>query len=341
MGISDPKRSQIFVSYSHQDVEWLKRLRVHLKPLEQRYGVNVWDDSRIESGSKWRKEIRKAIDSARAAVLLVSPDFIASDFIRTDEIPPLLAAAEGGGATILPLILSPCRYEQEETLSQFQSVNPPSRPLTGMTKHEQEEIFVKVASDIEKVFTASKRAGSAPTTQPVVLTERVRSANAIELANLIALYSIPDNASYTVLAWSTGAEPGSPIVWKTRGVIDGERIGEVIVTVNGEPTHHVLEENLAPGKWRVILSGPRAGISSIRISSNVNSQELDAGGYIARLTRNSFEILEDYREDEKLASFGVRHYKIRAPGKKEVWVDEEWSCGSSGCSVGFLIDHTR
>ena len=163
---SRAKRTQIFISYSHQDAAWLTRLRVHLKPLEQKYGVNVWDDSRIESGSKWRKEIRKAIESARAAVLLVSADFIASDFIRTDELPPLLVAAEEGGATILPLILSPCRYAQEGTLSQFQSVNPPSRPLTGMTKHEQEEIFVKVASDIEKIFTASNRAAEAPTTQP-------------------------------------------------------------------------------------------------------------------------------------------------------------------------------
>jgi hypothetical protein len=151
---SDPKRTQIFISYSHQDTDWLKRLRVHMKPLEVKYGVDVWDDTRIKSGSKWRKEIKEAIQSARVALLLVSADFIASDFIRTDELPPLLNAAGQGGTTILPVIVSPCRYEQEESLSQFQSVNPPSRPLTGMTKHEQEEIFVKVANDIEKVLIA-------------------------------------------------------------------------------------------------------------------------------------------------------------------------------------------
>ena len=66
---------------------------------------------------------------AKVAVLLVSADFLASDFIVDNELPPLLAAAELKGAVILSVIVSSCRFKQTETLSQFQVVNPPTQPL--------------------------------------------------------------------------------------------------------------------------------------------------------------------------------------------------------------------
>src|SRR6185436_468297 len=142
------KRTQIFVSYSHKDEEWLKRLRVHLTPLERSYGVDIWDDTRITPGSKWRDAIKNAIESAGAAILLISADFLASDFITTDELPPLLKAAEDRGAIILPVIVSPSWFSKTQALSQFQSVNDPSTPLNTMAKWEQEKYFVKVAETI-------------------------------------------------------------------------------------------------------------------------------------------------------------------------------------------------
>jgi tetratricopeptide (TPR) repeat protein len=82
-------------------------------------------------------------------VLLVSADFLASDFIATDELPPLLSAAEKEGAVILPVILSPSRFLKTPSLAQFQTVNNPSRPLIGMTKDEQESVLVNVSEAIE------------------------------------------------------------------------------------------------------------------------------------------------------------------------------------------------
>jgi serine/threonine protein kinase len=143
------RRAKVFVSYSHGDAVWLTRLRIHLRPLERTHDIEVWDDTRITPGSKWKEEIQKAIESATVAVLLVSADFLASDFIASDELPPLLKAAEDAGAIILPVILSPCRFESTKTLSGFQAVNPPTKPLINMTRGEQEETFVKVSGHIE------------------------------------------------------------------------------------------------------------------------------------------------------------------------------------------------
>jgi hypothetical protein len=146
-GIS--KRSKVFISYSHQDLEWLKRLRVHLRPLEREYEIEVWDDTKIKPGSMWKKEIEQAIQSAKVAVLLISADFLASDFIAGDELPPLLKVAQERGAIILPVIVSYSRFLRTRGLAEFQSVNDPSRPLDSLPKSEQEKVFVTVSEHIE------------------------------------------------------------------------------------------------------------------------------------------------------------------------------------------------
>jgi TIR domain len=145
-------RTKVFVSYSHVDAEWLKRLQVHLKPLERQGLLERWDDTRIAAGQKWKAEIRNAIDSAAVAILLISADFLASDFIDRDELPPLLSAAETKGTTILPLIVSPCGFSENESLSQFQAVNPPSDPLIKMSQAEQEQTFVDLTVRVKQLL---------------------------------------------------------------------------------------------------------------------------------------------------------------------------------------------
>ena len=143
------QRTKVFISYSHQDIEWLRRLRIHLRPLERDRQIEIWDDTRISSGSKWREEIEQALATTAVAVLLISADFLASDFIATDELPQLLGAAEKEGAVILPIILSPSRLLKTPSLAQFQSVNNVSTPLIEMSKAEQEAVLVKATEDIE------------------------------------------------------------------------------------------------------------------------------------------------------------------------------------------------
>ena len=139
---------RVFISYSHADKTWLDRLRVHLRPLSRDHDIDIWEDTRIRPGSKWRQDIRTAVENAHAAVLMVSADFLASEFIHSDELPPLLKAAEEEGSLILPIIVAPCLYLRTPELSQFQCVNDPARPLVVADKGEQEQTFVRVAEAI-------------------------------------------------------------------------------------------------------------------------------------------------------------------------------------------------
>jgi hypothetical protein len=138
----------VFISYSHADKQWLERLQRHLRPLE-RTGALVWDDTRLQPGSAWREEIRKALAETKVAVLLVSADVLASEFITTNELPPLLAAAEDDGATILPVIISPCRFERTESLSRFHAVNDPQKPLVQLRTANRDRVFDDVARAVE------------------------------------------------------------------------------------------------------------------------------------------------------------------------------------------------
>ena len=73
-------RTNVFVSYSHDDREWLNRFSQHIAVLERRELVDVWSDARIAAGEDWEQAIDAALSSAKVAVLLVSPAFLASTF---------------------------------------------------------------------------------------------------------------------------------------------------------------------------------------------------------------------------------------------------------------------
>lgn len=146
-------RNTVFVSYSHADAGWLQRLRTHLAPLYRDQVLDLWDDNKILPGQDWRKEIENALARARVAVLLISADFLASDFISSEELPRLLTAAEAGGATILPVIVSASRFADTPALSRFQAVNAPNRPLNGLGKAARERVLVAVAAAVERALT--------------------------------------------------------------------------------------------------------------------------------------------------------------------------------------------
>jgi hypothetical protein len=147
-GASGKIRNQVFICYSHEDDEWLRRLKIHLKPFERQYHMEVWDDTRIKSGRDWKQEITQALEKTRVAVLLVSADFLASDFIVDAELPSLLASAEAGGTVIMPLILTPCAFKSLPNICRFQAVNNPDHSLIEISQGEQERYLLKVSTDI-------------------------------------------------------------------------------------------------------------------------------------------------------------------------------------------------
>ena len=141
----------IFISYSHADEKWLELLKKHLKVLAK-YSDNVdyWEDTKLRGGDKWREEITKAIRRANVAILLVSTVFLASDFIASDELPPILRKAEVEGTRVLPLIVAPCAFELSE-ICEFQAINSQDRTLADLMGDEGaiNRIYLELIKNIQ------------------------------------------------------------------------------------------------------------------------------------------------------------------------------------------------
>lgn len=139
-------RDKIFISYSHKDSEYLERLQTQLLPFEYDQKIQFWNDTRINSGDKWRAELNKSVEETAVAILLITPDFLASKFIAENELAPLIQACQDGKIKLIPVIVKHSVFLGLEKLCQFQSINDPNEPLYGLPEIEQDKLWVKVAT---------------------------------------------------------------------------------------------------------------------------------------------------------------------------------------------------
>jgi|GEM_PF-1819503 len=156
-----PARTKVFISYSHNDKEWLSYLQKHLKPYEQFGWTNKdgtkeklerWDDTMIPVGSDWFAHIKKELDFTKVAVMLITSDFLYSQFITNVELTSFVEASLKEGLILFPVIVSASAYKNI-WLGKYQSFNPPSAPLDQLSKPKREAEFVKL---VEKIVEALK-----------------------------------------------------------------------------------------------------------------------------------------------------------------------------------------
>jgi hypothetical protein len=143
----------LFVSYSHADEEWLRELREWLQPLEQRQLIKIWVDTEIKPGTEWEKEIEKSLAAAKAALLLVSDNFIASKFIATKELPKLLQAAQVGGVLILWLAVRKITKMNAE-IGKYQALYDPKIPLDSLEPAARREALAEILEKMKKLVDA-------------------------------------------------------------------------------------------------------------------------------------------------------------------------------------------
>jgi hypothetical protein len=154
-GTSGRHKGHVFISYSHKDERFLNELRVHLKPYLRKSTFTAWSDKQIDSGSRWLDKINAALSRSSVAVMLVSPDFLDSDFIHEHELGPILKGSEAGGVRILWTLIRDCSYN-ETPLKQIQAVvAPPGKPFAEMRPAKRDTAWRKVCEEIKKASMGS------------------------------------------------------------------------------------------------------------------------------------------------------------------------------------------
>jgi formylglycine-generating enzyme required for sulfatase activity len=166
-------RDQVFISYSHKDKGWLEKLQIHLAPLQRDGTIAVWADTAIKPGQIWKEEIEKALERAKVAVLLVSPDFLASKFIAENELPPLLEANKTEGLTILWIPVRASHYRRT-AIAAYQAVHDPVKPLSGMSRARQDSALVRIVEAIEAIAQGPSLPSPNPPLAPAPSIVRVQ-----------------------------------------------------------------------------------------------------------------------------------------------------------------------
>ena len=163
-------KKTIFISYAHADIpdagpqSPLDRLKVHLKPFLKQLGdTDVWDDNRIRTSQHWHREIQQSLANSTAAIILVGPNLLASDYVTKTELPILLHKAKQEGFRIYPILLAASAFADVEflypdpeigpdriKLSALQAANQPERTLDSMSPADANKCLYNLAKTISQ-----------------------------------------------------------------------------------------------------------------------------------------------------------------------------------------------
>lgn len=152
--------TKIFISYSHADECWKDELVLHLKALQLNNGnFSFWHDRQISIGDDWYSKITSSISSAKIAILMISTDFLASNFIVKEEVQKFLYLQEKKGLIIMPFIIAPCSWKNIKWLQGIQAYGDDKDPLSKfqLKSFKSREILTEFTEKVDEKLKALKK----------------------------------------------------------------------------------------------------------------------------------------------------------------------------------------
>ncbi len=126
---------KIFVSYARRDQSLRAELIQRLKILKSQGWIEDWHDGQISAGSEWEKEIETHLNSAQIILLLISSDFLASDYCYHNELRKALERHDRNEACVIPIILRPVDWH-EAPFGKLHALPEDARPVTKWENHD-------------------------------------------------------------------------------------------------------------------------------------------------------------------------------------------------------------
>ncbi len=138
---------KVFISYSHKDEDLKEELEGHLANLIRQNRIKIWHDRMIEPGTDWDTAIAEQLKAAQVILLLVTPGFMASDYIHNIELSHAIERHEQGTARVIPIILKPTDWTGT-AFSKLQALPKNAKPVKKWD--DQDEAFLDVVQGIRK-----------------------------------------------------------------------------------------------------------------------------------------------------------------------------------------------
>jgi hypothetical protein len=135
---------EVFISYAHEDEELRQQLVTHLRPLEREGLISGWHDRLIMPGIERHKNIDEHLNSARIILLLISPDFLASDYAYDAEVQRAMQRHHAKVARVIPIVLRYCDWGTTP-FGLLEAVPTDGEPVTGKRWANRDEAFTIIA----------------------------------------------------------------------------------------------------------------------------------------------------------------------------------------------------
>ncbi len=149
------KSLDLFIAYAREDEEIRKRLEKHLTSLRRQGLINPWHDGKIEPGVEWSNEIEIKLNTADIIVLLISVDFLHSDYCHDIEMKKALDRHVLGEAKVIPIIVRPCDWE-DSPFSKLQALPKEGKPIVSWG-NDIDTPLNEVAKQIKQIIKSTKK----------------------------------------------------------------------------------------------------------------------------------------------------------------------------------------
>lgn len=151
------KPLEVFYSYAHEDESLRKELEKQLSLLQHQGFVSSWNDRDINAGTEWEQEINQHLEEAQIILLLISPDFMSSDYCYGKEMKRALERLETQKTVVIPIILRPTDWHTAP-FGKLQAFPKDGLPVTSWSN--QDEAFLDIARGIRQIVQGSENKNS-------------------------------------------------------------------------------------------------------------------------------------------------------------------------------------
>jgi hypothetical protein len=145
------KALRVFISYAHEDEGMKQELEKFLITLKRSDAISVWQDRELEGGTEYEEKIRTELYAADIILLLISQDFIASDFIWSKELKTAMERHENGSARVIPVILRECDW-QNLPFGKLVALPTDGQPVDSFPN--KDAAYTQIAKSINRVVNA-------------------------------------------------------------------------------------------------------------------------------------------------------------------------------------------
>jgi CHASE2 domain-containing sensor protein len=252
----NPAPVKVFCCYSHKDRALRDQLHTHLAGVERDGRIEFWDDRQISPGTDWSKEISNKLEECELFLLLISPDFVASDYCIGVEMRRAFERSKTETARVIPIVLRPFLW-RGAVFNKLQALPPGGSPVTKWPNPD--DAFQAIASSIDGIASEmAARRSETPADTPIphdpaptlllegLLTRRhsplpsafaLASAMLLGVAIQLAIGSLSPAGSHAQISWAQALL--DPVWWIQRhsfGTVDRPTNATAVITIGaGDP----------------------------------------------------------------------------------------------------------